>query len=51
MANDYIPGSDTEFQIWVDNFVTYANAHLADLGIIPPNIIPITNRVTIAVSG
>ena len=45
MANDYIPGSDTEFQIWVDNFVTYANAHLADLGIIPPNIIPITNAL------
>jgi len=41
MMADYIPGSDTGFQVWVDNFVTYANAHLAELGIAPPDIIPI----------
>jgi len=41
MANDYIPGSDTGFQAWVDNFVTYASAHLAQLGIVPPDIVPI----------
>jgi len=35
MANDYIPGSDTGFQAWVDNFVTYAAAHGVDLGLSP----------------
>ena len=39
---DYIPGSDTGFQVWVNNFVTYANANLVALGIIPPDIIPIS---------
>jgi len=39
---DYIPGSDTGFQVWVNNFATYANAHLAELGIAPPDIIPIS---------
>lgn len=38
---DYIPGSDTGFQAWADNFVTYASAHLVDLGIGPPDMIPI----------
>ena len=42
MANDYIPGSDTGFQAWVENFVTYASAHLVELGIAPPDIIPIS---------
>ena len=42
MAHDYIPGSDTGFQAWVDNFATYASAHLAELGIALPDIIPIT---------
>ena len=46
MANDYIPGNDSEFQAWLENFVTYVNAHLADLGIIPPDIIPIANGQT-----
>ena len=41
MANDYIPGSDTGFQAWVANFVTYAGAHLVELGITPPDIVPI----------
>ncbi len=45
MAHDYIPGSDTAFQVWVDNFTTYANAHLAELGIIPPDVIPITDAL------
>ena len=38
---DYIPGSDTEFLAWAANFVTYANAHLADLGIGLPDMLPI----------
>jgi len=39
---DYIPGSDTEFQAWAANFATYAIAHLAELGIGLPDMIPIT---------
>ncbi len=38
---DYIPRSDTEFQAWVDNFVSYANAHLVELGIGLPDMAPI----------
>jgi len=37
---DYIPGSDNDFQAWAANFVTYANAHLAELGIGPPDELP-----------
>jgi len=39
---DYLPGSDTGLQAWVANFVTYAGAHLAELGIAPSDIIPIS---------
>lgn len=38
---DYIPGSDTGFQAWVNNFATYAGAHLVELGIALPDIMPI----------
>ena len=34
MANDYIPRGDAEFSAWLDNFVTYANANLAGLGLV-----------------
>jgi hypothetical protein len=27
---DYIPGGDAAFNAWLDNFVTYANANLAN---------------------
>lgn len=43
---DYIPGSDTEFQAWAANFVTYANAHLAELGLMPGDIAPIMSSQT-----
>lgn len=46
MAGDYIPRSDNDFQAWVANFVTYANAHLVELGITPPDIAPITAAQT-----
>lgn len=29
---DYIPGGNAEFNAWLDNFVTHANANLAELG-------------------
>ncbi len=38
---DYIPGSDTGFQAWVTNFFSYANGHVAELGIDPADIAPI----------
>jgi hypothetical protein len=41
MAKDYIPGSDTEFQAWANNFITYASAHAAELGIDPLAMVPI----------
>ncbi|MCZ2400156.1 MAG: hypothetical protein LC135_09875 [Phycisphaerae bacterium] len=34
MANDYIPRGDAEFNGWLANFVTYANANLAGLGLV-----------------
>ena len=43
---DYIPGSDTDFQVWVANFDTYANAHLAELAIGLPDIAPIATGRT-----
>ena len=33
MAKDYIPHGDDEFNAWQANFVTYANANLANLGL------------------
>jgi len=38
---DYIPGSDTAFQVWMTNFVTYAGAHLVELGIDAADMVPI----------
>ena len=43
---DYIPGSDTEFLAWATNFVTYATAHVVDLGITPADIAPIATGQT-----
>ena len=41
MANDYIPRGDDEFNAWQANFVTYANANLANLGLAPPDLLSI----------
>jgi hypothetical protein len=35
MANDYIPRPDARFHAWQNNFVTYVNGHLPDLGLAP----------------
>ncbi len=40
MAADYIPGADGEFDAWQDNFVTYASANAAALGLDPIVDIP-----------
>ena len=34
MAADYIPAPDTDFNNWQTNFVTYANANLAAIGLV-----------------
>lgn len=39
---DYIPGPDASFQAWQANFVTYANANLAALGLVAADMAPIT---------
>ncbi len=41
MARDYIPAPDGDFHIWQNNFVTYVNTHLADLGLAAGDVAPI----------
>ena len=43
---DYIPGPDANFQAWQSNFVTYANANLAALGLTAADLAPITAAQT-----
>ena len=43
---DYIPGPDASFQAWQSNFVTYANANLAALGLVAADMAPITAAQT-----
>ena len=43
---DYIPGPDASFQAWQSNFVTYANANLAALGLVAADMVPITTGQT-----
>ena len=43
---DYIPGPDANFQAWQSNFVTYANANLAALGLTAADMAPITANQT-----
>ncbi len=42
MANDYIPRPDARFHARQNNFVTYVNANLADLGPAPDVVDPNT---------
>ncbi len=47
MAADYIPGADGEFDAWQQNFVTYASANAAALGLDPMvDIPPLTSAQT-----
>ncbi len=43
---DYIPGPDANFQAWQSNFVTYANANLAALGLVAADMTPVTTAQT-----
>ncbi len=47
MAGDYIPHPDGEFDAWQDNFITYASANAAALGLDPLiDIAPLTAAQT-----
>lgn len=43
---DFIPDSDTQFTAWVNNFVTYVNANLADLGLVAGDMTPVNTAQT-----
>lgn len=43
---DYLPGPDADYQAWVANFVTYANANLAALGLVAADMTPVTTGQT-----
>ena len=43
---DYIPGGDAAFNAWLDNFVTYATANLANLGLVAGDLTPVTTAQT-----
>jgi hypothetical protein len=46
MTQDWIPTSDTDLSAWVQNFLTYANANLTPLGLIPENLLNLQGAVT-----
>jgi hypothetical protein len=46
MAGDYIPHPDGDFNAWQANFVTYANANLAALGLVALDMAPVTTAQT-----
>jgi hypothetical protein len=39
---DYLPGPDSNYAAWVENFRTYAAANLAALGLTAPDLAPVT---------
>lgn len=39
--SDYIPSSDADFSTWLNNFIKYTNAHLADLGFVAADVGPL----------
>jgi len=40
---DYIPAADAQFHAWQNNFVTYVNNHLADLGLDAADVVDLNN--------
>lgn len=48
---DYLPGPDADYQAWVTNFVTYANANLAALGLTAGDMLAVTAGQTAFNSG
>jgi hypothetical protein len=43
---DFLPDNDAELVAWTTNFVTYANANLAALGLVAGDLAPITTNQT-----
>src|ERR1044072_5345267 len=39
--SDYLPDSDAEFRAWLKNFLDYANANLAALGLVAADTAPL----------
>jgi hypothetical protein len=46
MATDFIPGSDADFNVWMRNFLNYANANPTALGIIADDLTPLQEAAT-----
>lgn len=44
--SDYIPDADADFRDWLDQFVTYMEAHLADLKLATTDVTPFTSLRT-----
>lgn len=44
--SDYIPTSDAEFFTWLNNFVNYANANVAALGLVAADVTPLETAAT-----
>ena len=42
MARNYIPSPDGDFDTWQTNFYAYANAHLAELGLVAADVSALT---------
>ena len=43
---DYIPGGDAASNAWLDSFVTYAGANLAEFGLLADDLTPVTTAQT-----
>lgn len=48
---DYLPGPDADYQAWVNNFVTYATANMAALGLVAADLTPVSTAQTAFISG
>ena len=46
MSTDYIPQADLEFNAWQENFMTYAAANLAALGLVAGDLTGLTTAQT-----
>jgi hypothetical protein len=42
MSIDFVPSADADFNIWQQNFYTYVNAHLAELGLTAADLATLT---------
>lgn len=42
-ANDYIPRPDAQVHAWQNNFVTYFNNHLAELGLVGSDVLDLND--------